>query len=62
MLIGTGRRPLTSLVKRLVPLLLPLLLIGLWIRLEAVQPMPAPAHAIGWVLLLGLLVAVVRPL
>ncbi len=61
-LLHNRPRAKVGLVKRLVPLLLPLLLIGLWIWLEAVQPMPAPAHAIGWVLLLGLLVAVVRPL
>lgn len=50
------------LVGRLVPLALPLALTALWIWLEAVQPMPAPAHALGWLLIAGLLVAVVRPI
>jgi hypothetical protein len=51
-----------KLVARLVPLILPLALAALWIWLEAVQPMPVPAHALGWVLIAGLLVAVVRPI
>lgn len=51
-----------KLVARLVPLALPLALIVLWIWLEAVQPMPAPAHALGWVLITGVLIAVARPI
>ena len=51
-----------KLVVRLVPLALPLVLTALWIWLEAVQPMPAPAHALGWVLLAGVLMAVARPI
>lgn len=50
------------LVARLFPLVLPLVLAALWIWLEAVQPMPAPAHALGWVLIAGVVVAVVRPI
>lgn len=37
------------LVARLLPLLLPTVLIGLWAWVEAVQPMPFPGHAVGWV-------------
>jgi hypothetical protein len=51
-----------KLVARLVPLVLPLVLTALWIWLEAVQPMPAPAHALGWVLIAGVLIAVARPI
>ncbi|MDM7886555.1 hypothetical protein QUG92_15700 [Curtobacterium sp. RHCKG23] len=51
-----------ALVTRLVPLALPLALVGLWIWLEVVQAMPAPAHAIGWVFLAGLFVAVAKPI
>jgi hypothetical protein len=50
------------LVTRLFPLVLPLVLAALWIWLEAVQPMPAPAHALGWVLIAAAFVAVARPI
>jgi len=36
------------LVRRLLPLVLPTALVGLWVWFEAVQPMPLPAHALGW--------------
>jgi hypothetical protein len=51
-----------QLVGRLLPLGLPLTLAVLWIWLESVQTMPAPAHALGWVLLAAVLAAVVRPI
>jgi len=51
-----------KLVARLVPLTLPLSLIALWIWLEAVQPLPAPAHAIGWLFLAGMAIATGRPI
>lgn len=61
-LLNNRPRVKRALVTRLIPLLLPLALTGLWIWLEVVQPMPAPAHAIGWVVLAGLLVAIAKPI
>lgn len=61
-LLNNRPRVKWKLVARLVPLVLPLTLATLWIWLEAVQPMPAPAHALGWVLIAGVLIAVARPM
>ncbi len=48
------------LVARLLPLALPLALIGFWVWFEALQAMPLPAHALGWLALLGLFVTAIR--